>query len=429
MSNDFPNRKDDFPIFKTFRELVYLDSASTSQKPHSVIAAVADFYKKKNANTHRGIYKLAEEATEAYENVRDLVAQFINANKREEIIFTGNVNQSINLVAHGWGRKFLKQGDIIVLSEMEHHANIVPWLRLKEEIGVELIFLPIIEDGRLDDKILMPERSRRQNSSTLRQPADRSEKKIDVNKIKLVALTHISNVLGTINPIEEVTAFLKKQNPGIKILIDAAQSVAHIPLDVKKLKCDFLVFSGHKMLGPTGVGVLWAKEFLLEKMDPLFVGSHMIKSVTKEKAIFTDLPEKFEVGTGNLEGVVGLGAAIKYLQSIGMEKIMAHDHELTQYALNKLQALPYLTMHGPQTADNRIGIFSFEIPKVHPHDIAQILDNRYIAIRSGHHCCQVLMQTLGVTATARASFYLYNTKEDIDRLVDGIESVKKILKI
>lgn len=397
--------KHNFPIFTAHPDLVFLDSASTSQKPAVVIDAVTQFYKKKNANIHRGIYALAEEATAAYEHTRDATATFINAFSRNEIIFTGNTNQSINLVAEGWGRKFLQPGDKVMLSEMEHHANIVPWLRLKEEIGIELLFLPINEQGRLDH---IPH---------------------VVEDLKLVALTHISNVLGTINPIEEIIKEVKRHNPHVKVLIDAAQSIAHLPIDVQQLNCDFLAFSSHKMLGPSGVGVLWAKEELLNEMNPLLVGSHMIKKVTKKSATYTDLPDKFETGTANLEGVIGLGAAINYIQSIGMEKIEEYDKELMQYALKKLKRIPYLTLYGPLSTEDRVGIFSFSMKDAHPHDIAQILDNKNIAIRSGHHCCQVLMDELGVPATARASFYIYNTKDDVDKLVDGIAHVKKTLKV
>lgn len=421
--------KKDFPIFQTFPELVYLDSASTAQKPQVVSAAINDFYIKKNANIHRGIYKLAEEATAVYENTRDLVASFINAKSRNEIVFTGNTNHSINLAAEGWGRKFLKKGDVVVLTEMEHHANIVPWLRLKDEIGIEIEFISIDDEGRL----VIPSEAQRSRGISSPQ-ASQLQRSLDYarddgKRVKLIALAHISNVLGTINPIEKIIAEIKKNYPEIKVLIDAAQSIAHLPIDVQKLDCDFLAFSSHKMLGPAGVGVLWSKEAMLESMNPLFVGSHMIKTVTKEKAVYADLPDKFEVGTGNLEGVAGLGAAITYLQSIGMEKIMHHDTDLTKYGLEKLLEISYLKLHGPKTAENRVGIFSFEIPGVHPHDIAQVLDSRNIAIRSGHHCCQILMNSLGVPATARASFYLYNTKEDVDRLVEGIEEVKKTFNI
>jgi cysteine desulfurase/selenocysteine lyase len=293
---------------------------------------------------------------------------------------------------------------------MEHHANIVPWLRLKEKKGVELIFLPINKEYRLDYKTILGNEKNRE-------------------KIKLIALTHASNVLGAINPLEEIISFIHQQKIETKILIDAAQSVPHLPINVQKLDIDFLAFSSHKMLGPSGVGVLWAKEELLQEMDPLFVGSNMIATVTKEKATWTDLPDKFEVGTANLEGVAGLASAISYLQKIGLENIIAHEQELTKYALGKLSEIPYLKIYGPSTAENRLGIFSFGIPGIHPHDISQILDSQNIAIRSGHHCAQITMQALCVPTTARASLYLYNTKEDIDKLAEGIEKVKKVLKI
>ena len=398
----------DFPIFKTYPDLVYLDSGATSQKPQSVIDTVSGFYTRKNANIHRGIYKLAELATETYENTRTQIAKFINAKSNREIIFTGNTNQSINLVAYGWAKKFLKTGDIIVLSEMEHHANIVPWLRLKEERGVEIIFLPLGNDYRLD-------------YSSLRL--------IPTDKIKLIALTQASNVLGTINPISEIVSLIKKQGIQAKILIDAAQSIPHMPIDVQKLDIDFLAFSAHKMLGPAGVGVLWAKEDLLETMDPFFVGSNMIATVTKEKATWAEIPEKFETGTGNLEGVAGLSAAISYLENIGWENLISHELELTKYGLAKLKELPFIKLLGPAASENRLGIFSFSFAGAHPHDVAQILDSQNIAIRSGHHCAQVTMKALGVPATARASLYLYNTKEDIDKLVVGLKNVKKTLRI
>jgi cysteine desulfurase/selenocysteine lyase len=398
--------KSDFPIFDSYPDLVYLDNSSTSQKPLSVIQAVSDFYTFKNANIHRAVYHLAELATEIYENTRMQVGEFIHARGSNEIVFTGNTNEGINLVAYGWARKFLKKGDIIVLSEMEHHANIVPWLRLREEIGIEIVYLPINNDYRLDFKI---------------------EKK-NFERIKFAALTHASNVLGTINPLHETISYFKKYTSA-KILIDAAQSIPHLKLDVQKLNADFLVFSSHKMLGPSGVGVLWARENLLEDMEPLIVGSHMISSVSKEKATWADVPDKFEAGTRYLEGVAGLSAAISYLDEVGYDQILSYENELTAYALKKFKQLPYIVLYGPQDAKDRLGIFSFGIAKAHPHDIAQILDRQNIAIRSGHHCAQVTMDALGVPATARASFYLYNTREDIDRLIDGIKEVKKTLRI
>lgn len=400
--------KQDFPIFTNHPDLVYLDSAATSQKPQQVIDAVVDFYKNKNANTHRGIYRLAEVATFAYETAREIVAHFIQAKHSKEIIFTENTNHAITIVAYGWAKKFLKAGDVIVLSEMEHHANIVPWVRLKEEKGIKLIFLPITKDYRLDYQKILD---------------------YDCAKIKLVALTQASNVLGTINPIADIVAFIKKNNIDTKILIDAAQSVSHFPIDVQKLNIDFLAFSSHKMFGPSGVGVLWAKESLLEQMNPILVGSHMIKTVTKEAYTYADLPDKFEVGTGNVEGVVGLGAAINYIQNIGFEKIIQHEKELTTYVLEKLQKVDDLILYGDKANDGRLAIFSFGLKDMHPHDIAQIMDRKNICIRAGHHCAQVLMNALGVQATARASFSLYSTKADVDALIDGIALVKKTLEV
>ena len=400
------NLKSDFPIFTTYPDLVYLDSGATSQKPLSVINAVANFYTRQNANIHRGVYQLAEIATEIYESTRVQVSKFIGANSDKEIIFTGNTNQAINLAAYGWARKFLKEGDCIVLSEMEHNANIVPWLRLKEEKGIKLIFLPITKDFRLDYMSLQAN-----------------------PKIKLIALTHVSNVMGTINPLKKIITFIKKISPEAKILIDAAQSAPHLPINVQELDIDFLAFSSHKMLGPTGVGILWAKEELLEEMDPLLVGSNMITTVTKEKATWAQVPDKFEAGTANLEGVAGFSAAISYLQKIGMKNIIAHEQELIKYGLQKFRELPYLQIYGPATEQDRLAIFSFGIKGVHPHDISQILDRQQIAVRAGHHCAQITMQALGVSATARASFYIYNTREDVDRLIKGIETIREVLKI
>lgn len=401
------NIKKDFPIFTNKPNLVYLDSAATSQKPQQVIDAVTQFYCYTNANVHRGIYQLAEEATEAYENARKTIAQFIHANKEREIVFTGNTNESINLVAYGWAKKYLQEGDVIVLSDMEHHANIVPWQRLAEEKKLTLHFLPITEDFRLDYQSIL-------------------SANIDIKKIKLVSLIHASNVLGTVNPIKDIILFFKSQGVSAKFLVDAAQSVPHMPIDVQDIDCDFLVFSGHKMLGPTGIGVLYAKEELLENMDPLFVGSHMITKVTKEKSLWTEVPWKFEVGTGKLEAAVGLAAAVEYIQLIGFEKIIQHEKELTTYGLEQFQQIDGITLFGPTSLENRLGIFSFSFENIHPHDIAQILDREYIAIRSGHHCAQPLMNVLNLPATARASVYMYNSKEDIDRLVKGLEEVRRV---
>jgi cysteine desulfurase / selenocysteine lyase len=404
-------RKQDFPIFKTYSDLVYLDSAATSQKPQNVIEAVSEFYTTKNANIHRGIYDLSQKATYVFKITREKVAGFIGANDSEEIILTSGTTESINIAAFGWAKKFLKKGDIIVLSEMEHHSNVVPWLRLKEEIGVELFYLPMTKDHRLDYKEI----------ASLPLAMTKS--------IRLVSITHASNVLGTVNPIEEIISFFKKLNPEIKVCIDAAQSVPHMPIDVQKIDCDFLAFSSHKMLGPAGVGVLYARKELLEDMDPFVYGSIMIREVTKEKATWADAPEKFEPGTRNLEGVAGLGAAIDYLQQVDFEKIQKHEQELTTYALEKFTQQKDVTLFGPKNPGNRLGVFSFAVGNVHPHDVSEVLNRSHIAVRAGHHCAQPLMGVLEVTGTIRASIYLYNTREDIDRLFEGIEEVKKVFGV
>lgn len=401
------NIKSDFPIFNTYPKLVYLDNSATSQKPNQVIEAIKNYYTTKNANIHRGIYRLAELATEAYENTRTEIQKFINAKENYEIIFTNNTNHSINIVSHGWAKKFLHRNDIILLSEMEHHANIVPWIKLREEIGIKLIFLPINKNYRLDYQEIIEKNK---------------------EKIKLVCLTHTSNVLGTINPLEEIIPFIRK-NLNAKILIDAAQSAPHLPIDVQALDIDFLAFSSHKMLGPTGVGILWAKESLLENMDPCLLGSHMIKTVTKNEVTWGELPDKFETGTPNIEGVIGLNSAISYLNKIGFKNIITQEKKITKYGLEQLNQVPYLKLYGPNTVKNRLGIFSFTINKAHPHDVSQILDKHNICVRSGHHCAQITMKALNLTATTRASLYIYNTLEDIDKLILGLSNVKKILKI
>lgn len=401
------NFKQDFPIFKKHPELIYLDSSATSQKPQSVIDAVTNFYELSNSNIHRGIYDLSQNATDMFETVRKKVADFMSVENEKEIVFTSGATQAINFVAYGYAEKFLQEGDSIVISEMEHHSNIVPWQRLKEKKNVDLIFLPITTDGRLDYKSFTG----------------------DFSKVKLLALTHVSNVLGTINPITEIVSHFKKNGSDAKVLIDAAQSIPHLAIDVKKLNCDFLVFSSHKMLGPSGVGVLFAKKELLEQMEPLLVGSQMIKRVKKDSVSYADVPQKFETGTGNIEGVIGLGAAIDYLQSIGMEEIERHEKELTEYALAMFAKQKEVTLFGPVGSENRIGVFSFAVGKVHTHDTAEILNRLHIAVRSGHHCAQPLMDCLQVAGTTRASFYIYNTKEDVDALEKGIEEVKKTFKL
>lgn len=406
----FNNIKDDFPIFSHYPNLIYLDNAATSQKPKSVINAVSTFYQRHNANIHRGIYSLSQDATHLFEQTRNQVAQFIGVTNSQEIVFTGNASEAINVVAYGWARKQLQKGDIIITTEMEHHSNIVPWQRLKDEIGIQLVFLPIGPDYKLDYKKI-------------------KDMPIALDKIKLLAISQASNVLGVINPINEIITYLRQIGVHTKVLVDAAQSIPHLPINVNNLGCDFLVFSSHKMLGPSGVGVLWGKKELLLETDPFFVGSHMIRSVTKEKATWADLPDKFETGTRNLEGVIGLGAAIKYLQSVDMEVLMKHELDLTDYSLQLLQKIKDIKVYGPQTSTNRLGVFSFNIANIHAHDVAEILNRHHIAVRSGHHCAQTVMQFINEPATIRASFYLYNTKRDIEKLIEGIENVKKIFSL
>lgn len=403
--------KQDFPIFTTYPDLVYLDSAATSQKPQVVIDAVSTFYKSNNANIHRGIYDLSQMATDIFEHTRDKVAKFIGAKSASEVVITTGATESLNMVASGWAKKFLKKGDIVVLSEMEHHANIVPWQQLKKEIGVELVFLKITKEYRLDYKEIA------------------SLPLVMTKKIKLLSLFHASNVLGTINPLEEIIPFFKELYPDIKICIDAAQSVPHMPIDVSRLDIDFLAFSSHKMFGPSGVGILYAKKELLEEMDPFIFGGGMIKRVTKEETIWADVPDKFEGGTQNIEGVVGLSAAIDYLQKVGFEFIQKHEEVLTKYALEMFYKQKGVILFGPKEVKDRLGVFSFLIGDVHPHDTAEILNRSHVAVRSGHHCALPLMQALGIYGTARASLYLYNTREDINKLMEGIEEVKKTFKI
>ncbi|MFH0773424.1 MAG: SufS family cysteine desulfurase [bacterium] len=407
------NIQKDFPIFANRKKngpFIYLDTGATSQKPKTVIDAVSRFYETTNANIHRGIYKLADEATTAYEDVRTKVAKFLNASSSSEIVFTGNTNEAINLVATGWAKKFLQKGDVVVITDMEHHANVIPWQRLRDEIGIVLYFLPLDQDYRLDYQALL-------------------SANIDLKKVKLVSIVHGSNVLGTINPIGEIVAFLKKEGIQAKVLVDAAQTVPHMKIDVQMLNCDFLAFSSHKMLGPSGVGVLWAKKELLEVMDPLFVGSHMVGKVTKEKTDFADVPDKFEVGTGKLEAVVGLGAAISYLESIGMDAVENHDKKLVKHGLKLFQQEKDFTLYGPKTEDNRLAIFSFAINGIHPHDIAQILDQSGICVRSGNHCAQTLMSILGTFATTRASCYIYNEESDLTTLFKKLINAKKMLRV
>jgi len=401
--------RNDFPIFKKKikgKDLVYLDNASTTQKPYSVIESITDFYSNYNSNIHRAVYQLAEEATELYEHSRDKIANFINV-RPEEIIFTRNTTESINLIAHSWARSNLKKDDVIAITEIEHHSNIVPWQILCQEIGTRLEYVGIDESGFLDVESLI--------------------ELISSKKVKLVSISHMSNVLGTIVPIERIIKTAHQYD--IPVIVDGAQSVPHMPVDVKKLDCDFLVFSAHKMLGPTGVGVLYAKKEFLEKMKPFMGGGDMIKEVFKFHTNYNEVPYKFEAGTPNIADVVGFGAAIEYLEKIGMENIRKHEISLTEYALESMQSLKYITIYGPRDSNFRGGVISFNIADIHPHDLATIMNDHGIAIRSGHHCAQVLMQRLDVPATSRASFYIYNTKEEIDKFVNAIKEAGRIFKI
>ncbi|MFB3114066.1 MAG: aminotransferase class V-fold PLP-dependent enzyme [Nitrosopumilaceae archaeon] len=405
------NIRKDFPILKRKvrdnKPLVYLDNASTTQKPKQVIDALTNYYNNYNANIHRSVYSIAEEATEAYEKVRDKVAKFLNISKREEIIFVRGTTEGINLVAYAWGRKHIKEGDIIVTTEYEHHSNIVPWQLLVKEKGAKLEYIEINDNGEL---IL-----------------DQLDKYLATGKVKLVVFSLMSNVLGTISDAEKIIS--KCHEAGVKTLVDAAQAVPHMSVDVTKLGCDFFAFSAHKMLGPTGIGVLWVRKSVLETMDPFHGGGDMIREVHKYETTWNDLPYKFEAGTPNIADVIGFGSAIDYLSQLGMETVRKHEMELTQYALDKMSQIKGIVIYGPKDVSKRGGVISFNFHDVHPHDVATIVDREGVAIRSGHHCAQVLMEKLNVAATNRASFYIYNTKQDVDKLIQSLEKVSELFKL
>jgi len=395
---DVEEIRHDFPILErevNGKPLVYLDNAATSQNPRQVIQTLTDYYERHNANVHRGVHRLAEEATVAYEDSRERVARFLGAPDSRGLIFTRGTTESINLVAHAWGRKNLREGDEVVLTEAEHHSNLVPWQLAARETGARLRFMPILDDGTLD----MEEAERLIGPRT-----------------KLVSVIHASNVLGTINPVERLAELGRRA--GALMLVDGAQSGPHLPVDIKALGCDFFACSGHKMLGPTGVGVLWGKPELLEQMDPFLGGGEMIREVHLDHSTWNDLPYKFEAGTMNIAQAIGLGAAVDYLDELGMENIREHEKQLGAYAYRRLSKIENLVLYGPD--EDRTGLVSFSLPDVHPHDLSQLMDEEGIAIRSGHHCCQPLMRRLGVAATARASFYLYNTEEEVDALVEAL---------
>ena len=406
MSIDLNSIRKQFPILQRETSdgvpLVYLDSTATSQKPLAVIEAMDSYYRRSNANIHRGVHTLAEEATALYEGAREKIAKFVNAQSAKQIIYTRNTTESINLVAYSWARANLKVGDLVILTEMEHHSNLVPWHMLQAERGIELDFIPVTEDGLL-------------NMDAYKALLNRTP--------KLVSFTHMSNVLGTINPADEIIRLAHAA--GAVTLVDAAQSVPHLKVDVQALDADFLAFSAHKMCGPTGIGILYGKKDLLESMPPFLGGGDMIKEVKLRSFRANTLPHKFEAGTPAIAEAVGFGAAVDFLESIGMDTIAAYEHEITEYALERLEEVPGIKLFGP-SADKKGGVASFTFDGVHPHDVAQILDRDGIAVRAGHHCAQPLHEKYGVPATSRASFYMYNTKEEVDLLVNGLYKVKEL---
>lgn len=401
--------RSDFPILKRRihgKRFAYLDSAATSQKPLAVLKAMDEYQRKYNANTHRGIYTLSEEATALYESSRQKVARFINAVSEKEIVFTRNATEAINLVAYAWGRQNIKAGDNIVVSEMEHHSNIVPWQMLAKEKKIEVRILNVDAEGRIDVRKL---------------------EKLITKRTKLIAVTGMSNVLGTMPNILRIARMAHRK--GALVLVDGAQSVAHVPTDVRTMNADFLAISGHKMLGPSGVGALWARQELLEAMPPFMGGGDMIREVTLQSATWNDVPWKFEAGTPNAVGAVGFGAAIAYLEKIGMGAVHRHEQTLVAYALKKLQGVKGVKIYGPLDARKKGGVIAFNVEGVHPHDLATLLDREGVAIRSGHHCAQPLMRKFGVMATARMSFSVYTTKRDIDQTISAIEKARKTFDV
>lgn len=395
--------RQDFPLLgRTMhgKPLVYLDSAATSQKPLAVLDAVRFYYETNNANVHRGVYQLAEEATAAYEDARRKLARFLGAS-REEVIFTRNASEAINLVAYTWGRQNIRAGDVIVLSVLEHHSNLIPWQILAQETGAELAFIDLTDDGSLEMATL--------------------DRHLETGRVKMVSVAYVSNVLGTIAPVAEIAR--RAHAHGAAILVDAAQAAPHLTVDVRALDVDFLALTGHKMLGPMGIGALYGRRALLEDMPPFLGGGEMIRHVELQASTWNDLPWKFEAGTPNVGGAVGLGAAVDYLQRVGMEAVAAHDRRLAQYALHHLRTIDGLRVYGPE---ERGALTAFSLADIHPHDLASLLDEQGIAVRAGHHCAQPLHQQLGVPATTRASFYLYNDEADVDRLVAGIGEARKL---
>ncbi len=395
--------REDFPIFAETPPLAFLDSAASTQTPRPVVEAMDAYYGTYRSNIHRGIYRISEEATDQYEKARQKVAGLINAPRTTQVVFTRNTTESINLVAYSWGSANIQQDDEIVLTELEHHSNLVPWQMLAQRTGARLRYLEITEQGLLDFTQLQDLLS---------------------EKTKLIAITHVSNVLGTINPIQSVIE--AAHAAGAKVLVDAAQSVPHFHVDVQQLDCDFLAFSGHKMCGPTGVGVLYGKSELLEEMPPFLGGGSMIRSVERDISTYADVPAKFEAGTPSIAEAIGLGTTVDYLTQAGLASIHVHEQELTKCAHDCLRDIDGITIYGP-ASHQKSGVISFNIEGIHPHDVAGILDMHNVAIRAGHHCAQPLMKKLDVIATVRASFYLYNTYEDVDRLCEGLQKAQKLM--
>ena len=398
------NIKKDFPLLEN-ENITYLDSGATTQKPIQVIKAVEEFYQKYNANPHRGAYSLSVEATEQYENTRTKIAKFINAKHREEIIFSKNATESLNLIAYSYGLDNLKKDDEVVISIMEHHSNLVPWQKMTKQTGSKLKYMYINENYQITDEEI--------------------ESKI-TDKTKIVGITHVSNVLGTINNVKKIIKYAHKK--GAIVIVDASQSIPHMKIDVQDLDADFLVFSGHKMLAPLGIGVLYGKREILNKMTPFLMGGDMIEYVYEQDTTFAPLPNKFEAGTQNVEGVIGLGAAIDYIENLGYDKIQEIEHEVISYARQELSKLDYLALYTTPKEENHSSVISFNIKGVHPHDVASILDSEGVCVRSGNHCAQPLMRFLGIDSTCRASFYIYNTKEDVDKLVKALDKAYNMFK-
>ena len=396
--------KNDFPLLKN-RDISYLDSGATTQKPSQVIEAVKNFYEKLNANPHRGAYSLSMEATEVYENTRNKIAKFVNAKYSEEIVFTKNASEALNLIAYSYGLENLKKEDKIVLSIMEHHSNLVPWQKVSKVTGCKLEYLYINKDFEISDEEI--------------------ESKI-TDDTKIVAITHVSNVLGTINDVKKIIKYAHKK--GAVVIVDSSQSIPHMKIDVQDLDCDFLAFSGHKMLAPLGIGVLYGKREILNQMPPFLMGGDMIEYVYEQNTTFAPLPNKFEAGTQNVEGVVGLSSAIDYIEKIGYDKIQEIEKNVVEYALEELKKLDFLELYVTTNKENHSSVISFNIKGVHPHDVASILDSEGVCVRSGNHCAQPLLRYMGIDSTCRASFYFYNTKEDVNKLIKALNKAYEMFK-